>query len=177
MWANGEEERVRKAAMYYKKGSGNMGPEPKPENAGGSQPKRDGTTPNSAPCERLWGFVVFVHQTYGFYRDGKAKSEVFEESTRRWKQVAINMGAWYHEWAPSQLETLIRKKYPQYWQMYMNCRYPVMRVDIGRIIILHCFGGLYSDMDVWPNRAEYARRPFAVCYVPAGLAAKEHEFF
>ena len=52
-----------------------------------------------------------------------------------------------------------------------------MRVDIGRIINLHQYGGINSDMDVWPNRAEYKRAHFAVCSVPAGLAANKNAYF
>ena len=47
-----------------------------------------------------------------------------------------------------------------------------MRVDIGRVMILHRYGGLYSDLDVIPNRSSYAQTPFASCMVP-GLSAKK----
>ena len=68
---------------------------------------------------------------------------------------------------------MIRKHYSKYWKMYVDCRYPVMRVDIGRVPILHRYGGLYSDMDVWPNRPEYEQSRLAVCQLPAGLTANE----
>ena len=149
----------------------------------GSQPppkkaKRDDTEP--APlkaAESVADNVAYVHQLYGFYKDGKEKPDVFVESNRRWKQVAMNMGAIYHEWTPEEAETLIRNHYPQYWQTYVKVRYPIQRVDMARIAILHFYGGLYSDMDVIPNRYEYPRQQFAVCAVPAGLAANDKAFF
>ena len=52
-----------------------------------------------------------------------------------------------------------------------------MSVDIGRIIILHFYGGIYSDMDVLPNRYEYERQQFAACAVPAGLTASETAYW
>ena len=123
LWALGEQERVSNAAMFNRAGNKvDEDPSPQREKAWGSQPKRDGTKPDSLPCECLTGMVAYVHQMYGFFGDGILKPEVFQESVRRWQQVAINMGAWYHEWAPSQVETLIRKQYTKYWQMYVDCR-------------------------------------------------------
>ena len=37
-----------------------------------------------------------------------------------------------------------------------------MRVDIGRVAILHHYGGMYADLDVYPNRDTYAHADFAV---------------
>ena len=148
----------------------------------GSQPpakraKRDGTTPGPVVAESFSENVAYVHQIYGIYKDGKPKSDLFEESVRRWKQVAASCGAIYHLWTPDEIETLIRNEYPQYWPTYVNVRYPIQRVDMARILIAHFYGGLYSDMDVLPNRCEYARQQFAVCAVPAGLAAKDKAYF
>jgi hypothetical protein len=56
--------------------------------------------------------------------------------------------------------------------MYQNVRYPIMRVDIARIIILHCYGGLYSDLDVWPNRDIYPQVDFALARVEKTVPVK-----
>ena len=180
--AAGEKERITQALKVQL-----MGPTPNAmmtiskdsECDQGSQPvpKHDGTTPGPSTCETCEDLIAFVHQVYGLYGDGKPKSSLFEESRRRWELVALMNGAHYHEWTASEVETLIRKHYPQYWEMYKACRYPVMRADMARILILHFYGGLYSDMDVWPNRSTYKRQPFAVCAVPAGLTAKENAYF
>ena len=115
--------------------------------------------------------VPFVHQIYGIYRDGKPMPSLFVESERRWKQCAVNMGVPYHLWTADEVDTLMRTHYEDFWDMYKDARFPVMRCDIGRIAILHRFGGLYSDLDVWPNRFEYKHSEFAVCSVPAGNKA------
>ena len=52
--------------------------------------------------------------------------------------------------------------------MYCNVRYPVMRVDIGRAAILHCYGGMYADMDTRPNRSRYAEADLVVGRVDLG---------
>ena len=56
--------------------------------------------------------------------------------------------------------------------MYQNVRYPIMRVDIARIIILHCYGGLYSDLDVLPNRDVYPQVDFALARVEKTVPIK-----
>ena len=178
LWAPEEQERIAKAVKVEQ-----MGPQKEvasePKMKPGSKPnlKRDGATLAPAPCEGFEDNVAFVHQIFGVFKDGKPKPDVFKESIKRWKQVAVNMGAGYHEWTPDEVETLIRTHYSDYWDIYVNCRYPVMRVDIARILILHFYGGIYSDMDVWPNRCEYERQQFAVCAVPAGLTAKQNAYF
>ena len=79
LWALGEQERVSKAAMLYKTGKKmDEDPSPQREKAWGSQPKRDGTKPNSLPCECIMGMVAYVHQMYGFFGDGNPKPEVFQ---------------------------------------------------------------------------------------------------
>ena len=52
------------------------------------------------------------------------------------------MGAAHILWDAPQVETLIRTRYSTIWDMYQQVRYPVMRVDIARIVILRAYGGL-----------------------------------
>ena len=75
------------------------------------------------------------------------------------------MGARYHLWNAAEVETLMRTRYPLFWDTYQTVRYPVMRADIARIAILHAYGGLYADLDTMPNRQSYAQAPLAVCSV------------
>ena len=113
--------------------------------------------------------VQWVHQIYGVYGDKRPMSHMFQESQAAWQACADKMGAKYHLWTPCQLETLMRTRYSQFWDMYVNVRYPVMRVDIGRIVILHAYGGLYADLDTLPTRDWYAQAPLAVCTVMAPI--------
>ena len=106
-----------------------------------------------------------VHQIYGLFRDGEAMPALFERSAREWSLVAQKMGAQYHLWTPSRLEKLVQEHYPEFWDMYVHARYPIMRCDIGRALILHRYGGLYSDLDVLPNREWYEQVGFAVTRV------------
>ena len=109
--------------------------------------------------------VIYVHQIYGLFGDGKPMSQRFEDSRDAWSACAGRMGARYHLWNAAQVETLMRTRYPQFWDTYQTVRYPVMRADIARIAILHAYGGLYADLDTMPNRQSYAQAPLAVCSV------------
>ena len=118
--------------------------------------------------------VRCVHQIYGVYKDGKPMSDLFQESMRRWKAWAVTNGAVYHLWKPDELDTLVKDHYPDFWRVYKEVRYPVQRVDIGRLCILHSYGGLYSDLDVWPNRADLPQVMLGLQRIPEGLAANHH---
>jgi len=99
--------------------------------------------------------VSFIHQIYGLFGDNKPMSPLFQESHCRWKDVANRLGAKYHLWNAEDLESLVKQRYPQLWDMYCGVRYPIMRCDIGRIVIIHAYGGLYADLDIFPNRTWY----------------------
>ena len=109
--------------------------------------------------------VQYVHQIYGIFGDGKPMSSRFASSRHAWGMCAVSMGATHILWDASQVETLIRTRYSTIWDMYQQVRYPVMRVDIARIVILHAYGGLYADLDTLPNRQWYSEAPLAVCSV------------
>ena len=97
--------------------------------------------------------VKWVHQMYGMYRDGKEPGELFQLSRQRWQQVAAAMGAQYQHWEADMVDCLVRTHYPFLWTTYQDVRFPIMRADIGRICVLHRYGGLYSDLDCLPNRS------------------------
>ena len=109
--------------------------------------------------------VSYVHQIYGLFGDDKPMSELFQKSQKMWRDVAAHMGAKYHLWNAAEVESLMKKHYPKYWAMYCGARYPIMRCDIGRLAILHCYGGLYSDLDCMPNRAWYGQAELALSRV------------
>ena len=54
-------------------------------------------------------------------------------------------------WDNKSCDRLI-KKYPEFLDLYNSVKYPIMKVDIIRFIILHYYGGLYLDLDVVPGK-------------------------
>ena len=106
--------------------------------------------------------VRYVHQVYGLFGDDKPMSALFETSNKQWKDVATLMSAHYHLWKTDEVEALVKQKYPQHWEMYSGVRYPIMRCDMARLMILHAYGGLYADLDTLPNREWYEHAEFAL---------------
>lgn len=125
------------------------------------------TAPPGLSPRRPSANVTMVHQIYGLFRDGKPMSPLFCESKRRWELVAMSMGVPYHLWNADEVDTLVKLHYPSLWDTYLDVRYPVMRADIARVAILHAYGGLYSDLDIYPNRMVYAQTPISVCMCPS----------
>ena len=72
-------------------------------------------------------------------------------------------------WDADEVDTLIRTHYAFLWETYKDVRYSVMRADVGRAAVLHRYEGLYSDLDVFPNRCSYRQVPFAVRMRPSRL--------
>ena len=119
----------------------------------GSQPSK---MVGSSEC------VLLIHQCFGVFRDNKPMSRLYEQSLRRWRQVAQQMGGRHHLWDADEVDALVKQNYPQHWDMYKNVAFPVMRSYIARIAILHRFGGLYADLNTYPNRPAYSATSFAV---------------
>ena len=109
--------------------------------------------------------VRIIHQVYGVFGDGKCMSALFQASHKSWKDLATRMSVHYHLWNADEQESLIHQRYPQYWELYCNVRYPIMRCDIGRLLILHTYGGLYADLDTMPNREWYEQAELAFARV------------
>lgn len=47
------------------------------------------------------------------------------------------------------IDNLIRDHYPKWWNVYQSFPFHVMKIDFVRLAILHRYGGLYADMDVF----------------------------
>ena len=145
------------SAMHLRRGS----PGSQPSSVASGQSVVQSPAADSQ-CDLLHNGVQIVHQIYGLFGDNKPMSILFEDSHKCWQEVAECMSARYILWTAGELESLVRQRYPQYWTMYRNVRYPVMRCDIGRMLILHAYGGLYADLDTKPNRLWYEQFELAL---------------
>ena len=47
--------------------------------------------------------------------------------------------------------------------MYRDVRFLVQRADVARFFILFKFGGLYADLDVFPNLEKFPLVPLGLC--------------
>ncbi|CAF1063330.1 unnamed protein product, partial [Didymodactylos carnosus] len=55
-------------------------------------------------------------------------------------------------WTDKDISKLVYENYPSLWATYTSYSYQIQRADLARLIILHSEGGIYVDLDVFPNR-------------------------
>ena len=112
--------------------------------------------------------VKFVHQVFGLYKDGKPMSALFTLSSCAWQAYAKQHQCVYKLWTADDVDTLIQLEAPEWVQtLYRNVEFPVQRVDVCRFYILFKYGGLYADLDVFPNLATFPLVPLGMCKVLA----------
>ena len=88
---------------------------------------------------------MLIHNIFGLLDDGEM-NELFKfnyENNKKIGEVIL--------WDKEKCEKLIREDYPQYSKLYYSVKYKIMRVDIIRFLILHKYGGLYTDLDIYIN--------------------------
>lgn len=91
---------------------------------------------------------MIVHQVFGLL--GDEMPQLFVDCKERIKKWCKKNNYEYKFWNKSDCDNLIKTKYPKYQNLYDNVKYPIMKVDIIRWIILHNDGGIYMDLDVDP---------------------------
>ena len=98
---------------------------------------------------RSRNFDIKIHQIFGLLGDTKM-NDMFEENSQKYKDFCWKNGYQYIFWSPEMCDNLI-EEYLDYKELYYSVKYPIMKVDIIRFIILHKYGGLYADLDTKPK--------------------------
>lgn len=55
----------------------------------------------------------------------------------------------YRFWNDEDIDNLVQTKYPEFWGMYQRFPVHIMKIDFVRFCILHQYGGIYADLDVF----------------------------
>lgn len=73
---------------------------------------------------------------------------VWKECQQSWKDNFPNFEyvLWNDE---NDLRNLVKDNYPQFLREYDSWPYHIMRIDFARFCILHKYGGIYTDMDIY----------------------------
>lgn len=50
------------------------------------------------------------------------------------------------------LSNFVREHYPKHWNLFNSFPVDIMRIDFARLCILHRYGGIYADMDMFCYR-------------------------
>ena len=95
----------------------------------------------------------------------------------------------YRFWTDEEIDDLIRTHYSKYWEMYSNFPAHIMKIDFVRFAILHRYGGIYADLDVYCYQNFHSELTDKSAYIienPYGndpfenslmCSAKDSEFF
>ena len=102
--------------------------------------------------------VTFIHQVYGLYRDEKEMSGLFRLSSSAWQAYAKRHQCVYKLWNADEVDALMFSV-PIALDVYADARFAAQRADIGRFVILYVYGGLYADLDVFPNLEKFPLVP------------------
>jgi mannosyltransferase OCH1-like enzyme len=94
---------------------------------------------------------MIVHQVYGLFCDNKPMNELFVASSKAWKEYCDKNNYIYKLWNEKECNELV-ETYTKIKEYYYDVKYPVMKCDIIRFLIIYQFGGLYVDLDVIPNK-------------------------
>ena len=89
-----------------------------------------------------------VHVTY------KSREELPDEwkySLQQWEKMNPNWEVRF--WSDKDIVEFVHDQYPHMEQLHKSYKYMIQRVDSVRYMILHHFGGVYSDMDIYPATA------------------------
>lgn len=72
---------------------------------------------------------------------------IWESCSESWRKQFSGFTFMY--WNDEDLLSFIEKEYPQFLETYNLFPFNIMRVDFARYCILHKYGGIYADMDIY----------------------------
>ncbi|MFM8322927.1 MAG: glycosyltransferase [Chloroflexota bacterium] len=84
---------------------------------------------------------LILHQTW---KDAEVPSELLAYQ-RSW--LEHNPGWTYRLWTDQDLRALVADRYAWFLPIYDGYREAIQRADAGRYFVLHCYGGVYADLD------------------------------
>jgi mannosyltransferase OCH1-like enzyme len=86
-----------------------------------------------------------------------------------WKQHFAEFQ--HHLWEDhEEINQFVRQHYPDFYEMFMEFPAHIMRVDFVRFCLLHHFGGIYADMDMfcYQNFYDELSHPLHIVEAPYG---------
>jgi hypothetical protein len=72
---------------------------------------------------------------------------LWEPCSESWRKQFSGFTFMY--WKDDELHTFIEKEYPQFYDTFKSFPFNIMRIDFARYCILHKYGGIYADMDMF----------------------------
>ena len=95
-------------------------------------------------------FPRIIHQVYLGYSG--PMPEDWENYHELWKEYAQQNNWEIKLWNLKDCQDLIKESdYPEFLELFNTYKYGVQKADAIRYFILYKYGGIYSDLDVYPN--------------------------
>lgn len=57
------------------------------------------------------------------------------------------------------IDNFVKEKYPEYYEAFNSCKVHILKIDFSRYMILHYYGGIYADMDMFCYKNFYNDLP------------------
>ena len=89
-------------------------------------------------------FPKIIHQTY---KDIHIPED-WKISQIMWKKMHPDYQ--YMLWTDLDIRNYIKINYPEFLELHDSYKYNIQRADMIRYFILYDFGGIYSDLDIYP---------------------------
>tara|TARA_R110000796_G_scaffold74470_1_gene167545 strand:+ start:1767 stop:2438 length:672 start_codon:yes stop_codon:yes gene_type:complete len=95
-----------------------------------------------------------IHQIFIQFKGGKKLNAIpdFCWSQKKVEKWCKENQYIYKLWDESDCYDLIREDYPEYEDLWDDFRFEIQKCDFIRYLILHRYGGIYLDLDIYPIR-------------------------
>jgi mannosyltransferase OCH1-like enzyme len=81
--------------------------------------------------------------------DPEKWNPVWDKCYESWKENFDSSEFEYIMWNDEDIDKLVEEKYPEYYEDYKSFPMHILQVDFVRNCMLHQYGGIYVDMDVY----------------------------
>lgn len=72
---------------------------------------------------------------------------IWKDCRESWKNQFPNFE--FILWNDEDIRSLVEREYNEFLELYDTFPYNIMRVDFSRFCILHSYGGIYADLDIY----------------------------
>ena len=73
--------------------------------------------------------------------------QIWKECSESWKNTFPDFQYMY--WTDDDIRNLVKEQYSEFLELYDDFPHHIMRVDFARFCILHSYGGIYADLDIY----------------------------
>ncbi|UNI15388.1 hypothetical protein JDV02_001925 [Purpureocillium takamizusanense] len=122
-----------------------------------------------------------IHQVWRT-ADVSTYSTVVEASRDKWVAMFEPLNYTVKLWTDDDVAALVKTRYAWLQSTFEGYPHNIQRADIARLLVVHAEGGIYADLDVYPQSSEQIsclqRRGLQAVFAPTGgTAGLSNHFF